>query len=73
MSYPSRYALGAAIVPFSLHQTANAGVIRVSESAFVAGSGLITFSGAGFFGGPVNPTYLPANYGGGAASPNCGL
>jgi hypothetical protein len=61
--------LGIAIILFSLNQPANAGVIRVSEGDFVAGSGLITFSEAGFPLGTVNPTYLPANYGGGAGSP----
>lgn len=46
---------------------ATAGVIRVSEAAFVAGSGLITFSE--FAVGTINPTYAPATYGGGAGSP----
>jgi hypothetical protein len=46
---------------------ATAGVIRVSEGAFVAGSGLITFSE--FALGTANPTYTPASYGGGAGSP----
>lgn len=46
---------------------ANAGVIRVSEAAFIAGSGIITFSE--FALGTVNPTYTPGDYGGGAGSP----
>jgi hypothetical protein len=47
--------------------SASAGVVRVSEAAFVAGSGLITFSE--FAQGTANPVYTPGNYGGGAGSP----
>jgi hypothetical protein len=47
--------------------SASAGVIRVNESAFTAGSGLITFSELAL--GTVNPVYAPASYGGGAGSP----
>jgi hypothetical protein len=47
--------------------SASAGVVRVSEAAFVAGSGLITFSE--FAPGTTNPVYTPASYGGGAGSP----
>jgi hypothetical protein len=47
--------------------SASAGVVRVNEAAFVAGSGLITFSE--FALGTVNPVYAPATYGGGAGSP----
>lgn len=45
-----------------------AGIIRISEADFVAGSGLITFSE--YAGGTVNPSYSPAQYGGGVGSPN---
>jgi len=44
-----------------------AGVIRISEADFLAGSGLITFSE--FAVNTVNPTFAPADYGGGAGSP----
>lgn len=46
---------------------AQAGIIKIPEGAFVAGSGLITFSEKTL--GTVNPTYAPADYGGGAGSP----
>ena len=46
---------------------ASAGVIRIPEASFVAGSGLITFSE--FPEGTINPTYAPATYGGSAGSP----
>lgn len=47
--------------------TANAGVIKIDESAFTAGAGLITFSEFGL--GTENPTYNPSDYGGGVDSP----
>lgn len=47
--------------------SAYAGVVRVSEANFVAGSGVITFSE--FAVGTNNPVYTPAVYGGGAGSP----
>jgi hypothetical protein len=46
---------------------AGAGIIRVDQSAFVAGSGLITFSE--FPVGTVNPVYAPASYGGQPGDP----
>jgi len=49
-----RPALFAAAVTVAAAAPASAGVIRVSEAAFVAGSGLITFSE--FALGTVNPT-----------------
>jgi hypothetical protein len=52
---------------FLISFTANADVIRVSETDFTADAGLITFSEFAF--GSVNPTYTPADYGGGAGSP----
>ena len=57
--------IAAAFALFGLQ--ASAGIIRVTEAAFIAGSGLITFSE--FAIGTVNPTYAPAAYGGGAGSP----
>lgn len=48
---------------------ADAAVIRIDETSFVAGSGLITFTEPGFPLGTVNPTYTPADYGGGAGAP----
>ena len=57
----------AAIGALALFGTAHAGVVRVSETDFVAGSGLITFSEYAY--GTVNPTYAPAQYGGGAGDP----
>jgi hypothetical protein len=50
-----------------LTQTANADIIQIPESAFLAGSGLITFSEVPL--GTQNPVYTPALYGGGAGSP----
>lgn len=44
-----------------------AGIIRISEADFIAGSGLITFSE--YAQGTVNPSYSPAQYGGGVGSP----
>lgn len=46
---------------------ANAGVIKIDETAFTADAGLITFSE--FSVGTVNPTYNPSDYGGAAGSP----
>jgi hypothetical protein len=63
---PSHIAL-AVTMTLAAAAPATAGVIRVNEAAFVAGSGLITFSE--FALGTVNPTYTPASYGGGAGSP----
>ena len=56
-------ALGTA---FSMTEAA-AGVLRISESNFVAGAGLITFDE--FALNTPNPTYTPTDYGGGAGSP----
>ncbi|MCK9537911.1 hypothetical protein [Dokdonella sp.] len=47
---------------------AGSGVVRVDESAFVAGSGLIQFSEVPL--GTTNPSYAPGDYGGDASSPN---
>ena len=44
-----------------------AGIVRVDETVFQAGSGLITFSEFGT--GTSNPTYNPADYGGVAGDP----
>jgi hypothetical protein len=66
MPRPSHIAL-AVTMTVAAALPATAGVIRVNEGAFVAGSGLITFSEFGL--GTVNPTYTPANYGGGVGSP----
>jgi len=60
-------ALAACTVFFVASQDANAGIIRISEGSFIAGSGLITFSEFGL--GTFNPTYAPGAYGGGAGSP----
>ncbi len=46
---------------------ANAGIIKIDESAFAPAAGLITFSEFGV--GTNNPSYNPGNYGGGAGSP----
>lgn len=62
-----KHAALALVVTVAAAAPASAGVIRVTEGAFVAGSGLITFSE--FAVGTVNPTYAPGNYGGGAGSP----
>jgi hypothetical protein len=61
---PRALALAGA---FLFATTASAAVIRIDESAFIAGSGLITFSE--FAAGTVNPTYAPSAYGGGAGAP----
>jgi hypothetical protein len=58
--------LVASIAALGMAQ-ANAGILKVTEAAFVAGSGLITFSE--FAVNTINPTYLPAKYGGNAGSP----
>ena len=47
---------------------ANAAVIKVAETDFLAGSGQITFSE--FALNTVNPAFAPGDYGGGAGSPN---
>lgn len=47
--------------------SASAAVVRVDQSAFVAGSGLITFSE--FAVNTPNPVYTPGVYGGGAGAP----
>jgi len=47
--------------------SANAGILRVTEGAFVGDAGLITFSE--FSVGTVNPTYNAVDYGGAAGSP----
>ena len=47
--------------------SAQAAVLRIDESAFVAGSGLITFSEKPI--GTIDPVYVPGDYGGGAGSP----
>jgi hypothetical protein len=47
--------------------SASAAVIRIEQSAFVAGSGLITFSE--FAEGTANPVYTTGVYGGGAGAP----
>jgi hypothetical protein len=62
-----RLAPAIAIAGVLAAGTAEAAVVRIDESAFVAGAGLITFSE--FAGGTVNPTYAPTDYGGGAGSP----
>lgn len=61
ISFLSASVLGIAASP------AVAGIIQISQSAFVAGSGEITFSE--YPDGTVNPVYTPAMYGGGAGSP----
>ena len=48
-------------------QRGGAGIIRVNETAFQAGSGLITFSEVPT--GETNPIYTAADYGGGAGDP----
>ncbi|MAM00409.1 PEP-CTERM sorting domain-containing protein [Hydrocarboniclastica marina] len=58
-------AVGAA--GFLFAAAADAAIVKIDESAFLAGSGLITFSEVAL--GTNNPTYNPADYGGGAASP----
>jgi hypothetical protein len=50
-----------------LSAAAQAGVVRIQESAFLPTAGLITFSEFG--PGTQNPTYAPATYGGGAGAP----
>ncbi len=60
-------AVVGAVMLLTTMTTSQAGIIRVTEGNFVAGSGLITFSE--FSGGTVNPTYAPGDYGGGAGSP----
>ena len=57
----SLLSLGAATA-FVASGVANAGIIKIEESAFNPGAGLITFSE--FPGGTVNPVYNPADYGG---------
>jgi len=47
---------------------ASAGILRVAESDFVAGSGLIAFSE--FAVDTINPSYTPADYGGSAGDPS---
>lgn len=59
--------ISTAIGAMLLVSGADAAVIRVSESDFVAGSGLITFSE--FANGTTNPTYNPSDYGGDATDP----
>lgn len=63
-------ACGAALVVAGalVAQSASAGIIRISEGAFQAGSGLITFSE--FPLATVNPSYTPANYGGDVSDPD---
>lgn len=58
-------AVSAAALLFATH--AQASVVRIDESAFIAGSGLITFSEMAL--GTSNPAYSPSDYGGGAGSP----
>ena len=56
-------ALSIGIVSITINpQNAEAGVLRIGESAFTTEAGLITFSE--FAVGTVNPTYNPADYGG---------
>lgn len=57
----SLLSLGAATALLA-SGVANAGIIKIDESAFNPGAGLITFSE--FSTGTVNPTYNPADYGG---------
>jgi hypothetical protein len=59
--------MGGSLVAVS--SGAEAAVIRIDETSFVAGSGLITFTEPGFPLGTVNPTYTPADYGGEAGAP----
>jgi PEP-CTERM motif len=64
-----RHLVGAVSALFVLTsaQTFAAGIIKIPEASFVAGSGLITFSEVPL--GTTNPVYPPALYGGGAGSP----
>lgn len=66
VSYSSSIIISAMSLGVIANQ-AQAQVIRIDESDFLAGSGLITFSE--FPIGTVNPTYSPADYGGGVNSP----
>ncbi|MFO1089818.1 MAG: hypothetical protein U1E46_09605 [Hyphomicrobiales bacterium] len=63
-----KLAVLAASMTLASLSNANAGVIQVDASAFVAGAGQITFSELPF--GTVNPTYTPADYGGDPTSPS---
>lgn len=65
MRYNANALLGLALLAGSL--SAQAGIIKIDQSAFIAGSGQITFGE--FAVGTVNPVYNPANYGGGAGAP----
>lgn len=60
--------IAVAAMSLGLISTANADVIRVTESNFLAGSGLITFDEVPL--GTVNPHYDPAEYGGDAGAPS---
>jgi len=66
-SHKNRLAFAALLVGGLLAGRAEASIIQVSESDFVAGSGLITFSE--FAVGTTNPTFAPGDYGGGAGDP----
>ena len=60
-------ATALTIASLATNNQAQAAVIQVQESDFLAGAGLITFSE--YAVNTVNPTYAPATYGGGVGSP----
>lgn len=67
MTFRRTIASAAALFVVAISSSAEAVIVRVLESNFVAGSGLITFDE--FPLNTANPTYTPADYGGGAGSP----
>ncbi len=63
-----KHAHHAAMLVFmAALSSANAGILKIDESAFTPAAGRITFSELPY--GTVNPTYTPADYGGGAGAP----
>lgn len=61
------FKIGLGLVAALVSLQSHAGIVRVQETDFIAGSGLITFSEYAI--NTVNPSYAPATYGGGAGSP----
>ncbi|MEM8978376.1 MAG: VPLPA-CTERM sorting domain-containing protein [Pseudomonadota bacterium] len=60
-------AAAFAAITLAVTSTAQAAVVRITDTDFNANAGVITFSEFGV--GTVNPTYTPADYGGGAGAP----